>query len=252
MKATSPISSLNSQFAQRAPEPQLYIRAIRWAFARFYREFAWTYDSVAAAVSGGRWGAWGQAVLPYARGRVLELGCGTGNLQRALAAQSDLWAAGLDASPQMLAITRRKLAASSQPCNLARAFAQALPFSATSFDSIVATFPTEYIIDMATMAELRRVLRPGGRVVVALAAAFSSDGIYQRLIDLLYRATLQRSPREQPLGPPVSLLGLHLAELGFIVVERWEPVANNHVHLVIAEYSAGACSHVVSPAAAMS
>ena len=252
MKATSPISSLNSQFAQRAPEPQLYIRAIRWAFARFYREFAWTYDSVAAAVSGGRWGAWGQAVLPYARGRVLELGCGTGNLQRALAVRSDHWAAGLDASPQMLAITRRKLAASSQPCNLARAFAQALPFSATSFDSIVATFPTEYIIDMATMAELRRVLRPGGRVVVALAAAFSSDGIYQRLIDLLYRATLQRSPREQPLGPPVSLLGLHLAELGFIVVERWEPVANNHVHLVIAEYSAGACSHVVSPAAAMS
>ena len=252
MKATSPISSLNSQFAQRAPEPQLYISAIRWAFARFYREFAWTYDSVAAAVSGGRWGAWGQAVLPYARGRVLELGCGTGNLQRALAAQSDLWAAGLDASPQMLAITWRKLAACSQPCNLARAFAQALPFSATSFDSIVATFPTEYIIDMATMAELRRVLRPGGRVVVALAAAFSSDGIYQRLIDLLYRATLQRSPREQPLGPPVSLLGLHLAELGFMVVERWEPVANNHVHLVIAEYSAGACSHVVSPAAAMS
>ena len=150
----------------------------------------------------------------------------------------------------MLAITRRKLAASSQPCNLARAFAQALPFSATSFDSIVATFPTEYIIDTATMAELRRVLRPGGRVVVALAAAFSSDGIYQRLIDLLYRATLQRSPREQPLGPPVSLLGRHLAELGFMVVERWEPVANNHVHLVIAEYSAGACSHVVSPAAA--
>jgi ubiquinone/menaquinone biosynthesis C-methylase UbiE len=215
----------------------MYVRVIRWAFARFYREFAWTYDAVAAAVSGGRWGAWGRAALPYLSGRVLELGCGTGNFQRALASQPDLWAAGMDASPQMLAITRRKLAASRQSGSLTRAVAQALPFSDTSFDSIVATFPTEYIIDRATLAELRRVLRPGGRVVVALAAAFSSHGLYQWLIDLLYRATLQRSPCQQPLGPPVSLLGRKLAELGFTVVERWEPVANNQVHLVIAEYA---------------
>ena len=215
----------------------MYAHAIRWAFARFYREFAWTYDTVAGAVSGGRWGAWGRATLPYLRGRVLELGCGTGNLQRAIAIQNDLWAAGLDASPQMLAITRRKLAAAGQAANLTRAVAQALPFSATSFDSVVATFPTEYIIDMATLAELRRVLRPGGRVVVALAAAFSSDGLYQRLVALLYRATLQRSPHEQPLDSPVSLLGVRLAELGFTVVERWELVGHNQVHVVIAECS---------------
>jgi ubiquinone/menaquinone biosynthesis C-methylase UbiE len=213
----------------------MYVRLIRWAFARFYREFAWTYDLVAAMVSGGRWVAWAQAALPYIRGQVLELGCGTGNIQRAFANRRDLWAVGLDASPQMLAITRRKLIASGQSANLARAVAQALPFSATSFDSVVATFPTEYIIDMRTLAELRRVLRPGGRVVVALEATFSSDGLYQRLVDLLYRATLQRSPRDQPHGPPVSLLGMRLADLGFTVVERWEPIANNQVHLVIAE-----------------
>ncbi|MDQ2999279.1 MAG: class I SAM-dependent methyltransferase [Chloroflexota bacterium] len=217
----------------------MYIHAVRWAFARFYREFAWTYDTVAAAVSSGRWGAWGRATLPYLHGQVLELGCGTGNLQRALVDQCELWSVGLDASPQMLAITRRKLAVAGRSDNLMRAVAQALPFSPTSFDSVVATFPTEYIIDMATLAELQRVLRPGGRVVVALAAAFSSDGLYQRLIDLLYRATLQRSPHEQPLGPPVSLLGRRLAELGFTVAECWEPIANNQVHLVIAEYSTG-------------
>src|SRR4029079_10008803 len=101
----------------------IYARLIRWAFARFYREFAWTYDLVAAAVSGGRWGAWGRAAVPYMHGRVLELGCGTGNLQRVLPAQPELWSVGLDASPQMLAITQRKLTLSGQSGNLARAIA---------------------------------------------------------------------------------------------------------------------------------
>ncbi|NTV64514.1 MAG: hypothetical protein HGA65_13385, partial [Oscillochloris sp.] len=49
---------------------------VRWAFERLYREFAWTYDMVAVAVSGGLWRRWGLAALPYVRGRVLELGFG--------------------------------------------------------------------------------------------------------------------------------------------------------------------------------
>src|SRR5215217_1384153 len=110
----------------------MYIYAVRWAFAHFYCEFAWTYDTVAAAVSGGRWGEWGRATLPYLHGRILELGCGTGNLQRALVDQGQLWVIGLDASPQMLAITRQKLAISGRSGNLARAVAQAWPFWPTS------------------------------------------------------------------------------------------------------------------------
>jgi SAM-dependent methyltransferase len=137
----------------------------------------------------------------------------------------------------MLAITRRKLAANGLSDRLVRAVAQALPFSATSFDSVVATFPSEYIIDPATLAELRRVVRPGGRVVVALAASFERDGLYYWLLGLLYRVTLQRSPSELPASAPESLLGRRLAEIGFVVVERWQTVERNLVHLVIAECS---------------
>jgi ubiquinone/menaquinone biosynthesis C-methylase UbiE len=221
----------NSKLITRA-----YTRAIRWGFARFYREFAWTYDTVAAAVSGGRWPDWGRAALPYLRGRVLELGCGTGNLQRSLAQYPEVrWPVGLDASPQMLGITLRKLIRAGLPIQLLRGVAQALPFAEQSFDSVVATFPTDYIIDPATLAEIGRVLRPGGRLVVVLAATFSRAGAYTRLVDLLYRATLQRSPAIPPEPTLRTPLGERLAALGFAVKERWEAAGGNYVQLVVAE-----------------
>ena len=222
----------NTQYSKL--KTRAYARLVRWAFARFYREFAWTYDTVAAAVSGGRWFAWGRAALPYLRGEVLELGCGTGQLQRALASQPGVARAiGVDASPQMLAITRNKLTRDDLPMRLVRAFAQALPFPAASFDTVVATFPSEYIVERATLAEVRRVLRPGGRLAIVLAASFAEDGAYQRAVDLLYRLTLQRSPRAAPAAEPSAAAG-RLAGQGFAVAERWEPAAGSQVHMIIA------------------
>jgi SAM-dependent methyltransferase len=215
---------------------QFYIRLVRWAFERFYREFAWTYDMVAGAVSGGQWFAWGRATMPYLGGHVLELGCGTGHLQQLVAQRPHVALVGIDASAQMLAITARRLAARHK-LPLARAFAQALPFRPAAFDAIVATFPSDYILDRATIAEMRRVLKPGGRVVVALAAEFRGDGLYVRLVELAYRLTLQRSPRPQRRELPRSLLGERLAQAGFTLDERWEPVGNAAVHLLVGTHT---------------
>jgi ubiquinone/menaquinone biosynthesis C-methylase UbiE len=209
---------------------QFYIRFVRWAFHRFYHEFAWTYDAVAALVSGGNWVAWVRAALPFLSGQVLELGCGTGNLQHALAPRAST--VGMDASAQMLSLTRARLAHDKLPARLVRAFAQALPFQPASFDSLVATFPSEYIADLATLAEVRRVLRPGGRFVIVMAAAFAHHRLYERLVDLAYRLTLQRSPRADTSYPPESVLGARLMQAGFSVVERWEPVDGDRVHVV--------------------
>jgi ubiquinone/menaquinone biosynthesis C-methylase UbiE len=209
----------------------MYVRLVRWAFDRFYHEFAWTYDVVAAAVSGGRWVAWGRSALPYLSGQVLELGCGTGNLQHLLAGRAGT--IGLDASAQMLSRASQKLACSGRTIRLVRALAQALPFPPASFDSLVATFPSEYIVDRATLAEALRVLRPGGRLVIVLAAAFARDRLYERLVSLAYQLTLQRSPCAGARPAPESMVGTRLAQSGFSVVERWEPVGEDWVHLVI-------------------
>lgn len=162
---------------------------IRWLFERLYREFAWAYDFVAAAVSGGLWERWARAALPFVRGRVLELGVGPGHLQLALARERRP-AAGIDRSPQMVAIARRRLRRAGYRPPIARAEAQRLPFAPASFDTVLATFPAEYIADPRTHAEIRRALAPGGRVVV-LPLAELDRSLYARLVDLAYRLTLQ-------------------------------------------------------------
>jgi ubiquinone/menaquinone biosynthesis C-methylase UbiE len=228
-------NAMNSKLNPLNSKLPAYAGLVRWAFTRFYREFAWTYDTVAAAVSAGQWFGWGRVVLPYLSGRVLELGCGTGRLQQALADTAAVeWAIGLDASPQMIGISRRRLMRDHLPPRLVQGLAQALPFPYAALDAVVATFPSEYILDRATLAETRRVLRTGGRLVIALAATFGEDGLYQRGVDLLYRLTLQRSPRALP-DRPDSLVGRRMAELGFTVEERWERAGGSQVHLVIGE-----------------
>ncbi|MDW8148398.1 MAG: class I SAM-dependent methyltransferase [Roseiflexaceae bacterium] len=173
----------------------LYRRLIRWAFARFYQEFAWTYDIVAALVSWGQWRAWTLTAMEFARGATLELGCGTGHVQLALAQRYGGFFVGLDRSPQMIRLTRRRLARSGFRAPLIRADARAIPFVSESFDTVLATFPSEYIAEDATIAEIGRVLRPGGTVALALWARFADDSPYACLVDVAYRVTLQRSPR---------------------------------------------------------
>lgn len=220
-----------------------YLALVRWAFARFYREFAWTYDTVAALVSAGHWRDWALSALPELHGRVLELGCGTGNLQVALARRTDQPpAVGLDASPTMIALSRAKLARVGLPARLLHADARGLPFPPAAFDTLVATFPSEYISDPATLLEARRVLTPGGRLVVILAALFTADGLYERAVDLAYRLTLQSSPRQRlpsteplPEAPPDHRLAHALVEVGFAVQQRWVPAPGGLVLMLTAQ-----------------
>jgi ubiquinone/menaquinone biosynthesis C-methylase UbiE len=170
----------------------LYRALVGWAFERFYREFSWTYDGVAWLVSRGLWYHWAAAALPFLRGRVLELGCGTGYMQRALAQQHPAPALGLDISPQMLAHTRRRMRRAGTVPRLLRGVAQALPLASGSVQSVLATFPTSYILHPTTLAEIRRVLDNEGRLVVVDAASFARQGSYERLVNLAYRLVFLR------------------------------------------------------------
>jgi ubiquinone/menaquinone biosynthesis C-methylase UbiE len=89
-------------------------------------------------------------------------------------------------------LAKNKLRKSGSNANLVRSRAQALPFPDKSFDSILATFPTEFIVDPETVSEARRTLKSGGNVVIVAEAQLTGGGIIRSIIEWLYFVTGQR------------------------------------------------------------
>jgi ubiquinone/menaquinone biosynthesis C-methylase UbiE len=101
---------------------------------------------------------------------VLDVGCGTGTLAVAAArAAPDVRVTGLDADPSILARARKKAAAAGLEIGFDEGMSIALPYGDASFDLVLSTLLFHHLPDDAkrqTAAELVRVLRPGGRLVV--------------------------------------------------------------------------------------
>jgi demethylmenaquinone methyltransferase / 2-methoxy-6-polyprenyl-1,4-benzoquinol methylase len=141
-----------------------------------------TYDRVGATLSFGqdpRWRRFLVARLPTDRGHVLDVATGTGLVAEALVARG-FGVTGLDQSTEMLALARKRFGDRVQ---LVEASADALPFSDASFDHLTFTYLLRYVDDPgATLAELARVVRPGGTVA---SLEFSVPrGVWRPLWDL--------------------------------------------------------------------
>ena len=114
------------------------------------------------------------------QGRILELGVGTGaNLG---AYPPSAWVVGIDESPSMLEVAQRKPSA-----RLARMDAGGLGFADGTFDAVAASLVLCSVPNpAAVLAEVTRVLRPGGRLVL-LEHVRGAHPLMARLTDLLDR-----------------------------------------------------------------
>ena len=133
------------------------------------RHLYWLASTIPFA---GQWRTWQRLVLSKMRGKsALEIGCGLGDLL------ADIIEAGyesyaIEQSEEMVDAARHTLQQRhlDMPKCIIQGISQDLPFPDCSFDNVISTFPNEYIYDSKTISEIKRVLRPKGRLIIIFRA----------------------------------------------------------------------------------
>jgi len=129
-------------------------------------------------------------VVPFATGRVLELGIGSGlNLPFYNAAQVT-GVHGVDPSAELRAMAEAAPRPEGLAVSVADGTAEALPFEDHSFDSVVCTFTLCSVhTPPAALAQARRVLKPGGRLFYCEHGLAPDDGVvrWQRRIEPIWK-----------------------------------------------------------------
>ena len=141
------------------------------AALQLFAPVAETYDRYARLLSfaqDGRWRSFLVSRIEAGQGdRILDVACGTAAVALELVRRFGCSVVGVDQSSAMLAEAQRRVASAGESARveLREARAEELPFEDGSFDGVTFTYLLRYVDDpAATLRELARVVRPGGRI----------------------------------------------------------------------------------------
>jgi SAM-dependent methyltransferase len=175
-----------------------------------------------------------EVLAPLPGERILDVGTGPGLLAVELAARvgSDGQVVGIDISDDVLELARRRLKGLEQACCV-RGNAVSLDLPDGSFDAVVSTQVHEYVADMPrALAELHRVLRPGGRALIldtdwrSLVWHSSDEARMQRVLEV-WDGHLADPHLPARLGPLLRAAGFGppQVEVFPMLTPQWRPVS---------------------------
>ncbi len=149
--------------------------------ARMFDSIVETYEFLNHLFSFNRDRSWRRKAALLARGRVLDIACGSGEMVELLVKRPDVdFVVGLDLSWQMLeyAVRKRKFDKSAYVMG----DAESLPFPDGTFDSVTIAFGIRNFPDKPrSLKEIHRVLKPGG--VLAVVDMAGAEGFFKPLFD---------------------------------------------------------------------
>lgn len=172
-----------------------------------------------------------EKVVPLASGRVLEIGFGSGlNLPFYTARSVDkLW--GLDPSAGMQDLAQRRLPRARMPVELLPAPAEAIPLDDRSVDTVVMTYTLCSLPDLpGAMSEIRRVLRPGGRLLFCEHGAAPEARVlrWQQRLNPLWRRVSGGCNLDRPIPQLIESHGFQIRALQRGYVPGWKPASYNY------------------------
>lgn len=159
---------------------------------------------------------------------VLDVGCGTGavTIPAKLQVGGKGKAAGIDPAPEMIAVARKKASRAGLEIDFRVGVIESLPFPDGTFDAVISSLMMHHLPDhvrVKGLAEIKRVLKPGGRLLVADLVR-SGTSFFQRFLTplALHRAVqhlLHHGPHDQF---SIEDLPKQLDQAGFAEIERLE------------------------------
>jgi ubiquinone/menaquinone biosynthesis C-methylase UbiE len=158
-----------------------------------------------------------EKVAPLAEGRVFEIGCGGGINQQFYDPARISGYSGMDPSAKGLDYAREAAARKGWQADIRQGFGEAIPFEDASFDSVVCTFTLCSVQDQAqTLAELRRTLKPGGKLLFAEHGRAPDAGVakWQDRIEPVWTKLAGGCHLTRPVGEAVERAGFAVQELG--------------------------------------
>lgn len=156
-------------------------------------------------------------IVPHATGDVLELGCGGGiNMEFYDPARVTSFT-GLDPSPELLAMSRAAAAARGMDADIQGGVGEAMPFESGRFDTVVTTFTLCSVADQAAvLAEIRRVLKPGGTALFLEHGGAPDEGVakWQRRIEPVWKRIGGNCHLTRPIGDAYEKAGFSVDRQG--------------------------------------
>jgi len=172
-----------------------------------------------------------QKVVPLAEGKVLEIGIGSGlNIPFYDASRvHHLW--GLDPSADMWAIAQKNAAEHHLDAEFIQSGAESIPLAAGSADTVVMTYTMCTLPEVAaSLAEIRRVLKPGGRLLFCEHGRAPDANVrrWQDRLNPIWGVLGGGCNLNRPIKELLEQSGFHSADLQTMYIPGWKPACFNY------------------------